>query len=120
MLTKTQATAIADQLIANSERRREHSRIQRLERVAGHMPMELSVDEFEESVHAAETLLWRHPVWWIAITVWSLLGLTLVFADSRALPAAYILLGLVLGQMFRKRLIAADVRGQIRDIATNT
>jgi hypothetical protein len=119
MLTKDQAIVVADQLIANSERRREYNRIQRLERIAGRMPMELSVDEFEDSVHAAEKRLLRRPVWWIAIIVWSLLGLTLVFADSRALPAGYVLLGLLLGQMFKKRLIAADVHCWIRGMAAN-
>ena len=114
MLTKAQASVVADELAEGALRRGRDARRRRLEFIAGPLPPGVTIARFAELVDDAQRTVRRSPVVWGALAAWVILGLLLLrFARHGALLTAYLPLGLLLQQALRRRAMAAHIRQRL-------
>jgi hypothetical protein len=117
MLTKDQATVVADQLVVDAKSRRDRKVLARLEARGGSMPQGITLDRFKDLVAQGESRIIR--TWQFAGALTLLTGLLLAEAYFHAAPLVVgtIPAGLLLMRLLAKRLVARFVREQMHDHA---
>jgi hypothetical protein len=114
MLTKQQASVVADQLIVDAKSRNDRRTLARLEARGGVIPQDISLDRFKELVAQGQSRLIR--TWQFAFALVGLVGLLSaeVYFHAGPLVVGTILAGLLLMRLLAKRLVAKFIRDTVR------
>lgn len=114
MLTKDQASVVADQLIVGAKTSNDGKALRRLESRGGPMPRGISLDRFSALVAKEQSrviLRWQFLVFVAALA--GVLGVEVYFHAS-AIVVGTVPMGLLLARLIARKLVAKGVRETIR------
>ena len=114
MLTKDQASLVADQLILDAKSRHDRKTLARLEARGGPMPRGITLEQFKELVAQGESHVYRG--WPFALAMAACLGLLGVGVYFKALPlsAVFPVLVVLAMRLLGRKLVAKFVRETIQ------
>ncbi len=114
MLTKQQASVVADQLIVDAKSRNDRRTLARLEARGGVIPQGISLDQFKQLVAQGQSHLIR--TWQFAFTLACLVGLLSaeVYFHAGQLVVGTIPVGMLLMRLLARRLVAKFIRDTVR------
>ncbi len=110
MLSREQATVVADQMIADAQRQSRDSQLTRLISAVGPKPPSLTVEEFAAYIRDAELQLRWNWLLWSAIAGFSAGALTLAYWHLPQILIGWVPAGFLEFLQLRRKLVAMRVR----------
>jgi hypothetical protein len=113
MLTKDQASVVAEQFIVEARARSEAKVLKRLEARGGAMPSGISIAQFSDLVAKAESRVYRQWPLVLAAATWVILIAVEVHYHATALIAGSIAVGVLLLRVLGRKLVIKYIRDNV-------